>query len=188
MHLFTQNVYYRQSRPVSRVLCPRILAGRWSSIYGRRCRRPPAANPGTGRASLRPSIWPCSGWGLPSRPVSRPLVRSYRTISPLPQVRVSGRLKPAFFEPGRCVSVALSVGSPRPGIARHPRPVELGLSSPPRNAKQRPPGLLAHLSLAPPRGRVKVKPAPEAAARSFCSVTLSEAKGLREPDSSLRSE
>jgi len=29
-------------------------------------------------------IWPCSGWGLPSRHVTTPLVRSYRTISPLP--------------------------------------------------------------------------------------------------------
>jgi hypothetical protein len=29
-------------------------------------------------------IRPCSGWGLPSRPVTRPLVRSYRTVSPLP--------------------------------------------------------------------------------------------------------
>ena len=29
-------------------------------------------------------IWPCSMWGLPSRPVTGPLVRSYRTISPLP--------------------------------------------------------------------------------------------------------
>jgi hypothetical protein len=47
---------------------------------------------GLGRASLRgrvaaagaSPIRPCSGWGLPSRPVTRPLVRSYRTVSPLP--------------------------------------------------------------------------------------------------------
>ncbi len=32
----------------------------------------------------RPPIRSCSGWGLPSRPVTRPLVRSYRTVSPLP--------------------------------------------------------------------------------------------------------
>jgi len=30
------------------------------------------------------TIWPCFGRGLPSQPVSRLLVRSYRTISPLP--------------------------------------------------------------------------------------------------------
>ena len=47
---------------------------------------------GLGRASLHgrvaaagaSPIRPCSGWGLPSRPVARPLVRSYRTVSPLP--------------------------------------------------------------------------------------------------------
>ena len=44
-----------------------------------------AANPGvvTGRAPSSP-IWPCSGWGLHGRPVARTPVRSYRTISPLP--------------------------------------------------------------------------------------------------------
>jgi hypothetical protein len=114
------------SRPVSRVLCPRIPAGRWPSIYDRRCRRPPAANPGTGRASFRPPIWPCSGWGLPSRPVSRPLVRSYRTISPLPRARVSGGPKPAFFDPGavcfcgtfRRVAPPGCYPAPSPGGAR----------------------------------------------------------------------
>jgi hypothetical protein len=44
-----------------------------------------------------PLIWSCSRWGLPSRPVTRPLVRSYikatsaRTISPLPDPRPGGR-------------------------------------------------------------------------------------------------
>ena len=32
-------------------------------------------------------IWPCSRWGLPCRPVARLAVRSYRTISPLPDPR-----------------------------------------------------------------------------------------------------
>ncbi len=32
-------------------------------------------------------IWPCSRWGLPCRPVARLAVRSYRTISPLPDLR-----------------------------------------------------------------------------------------------------
>jgi hypothetical protein len=31
-----------------------------------------------------PPIQSCSGWGLPSRPVTRPLVRFYRTVAPLP--------------------------------------------------------------------------------------------------------
>ncbi len=48
----------------------------------------PEDRPGT----YRPPTWSCSGRGLPSRPVTRPLVRSYRTISPLPGAgRVSGR-------------------------------------------------------------------------------------------------
>jgi len=34
-------------------------------------------------------IWPCSVWGLPSRPVTGPLVRSYRTLSPLPFVKTA---------------------------------------------------------------------------------------------------
>ena len=29
-------------------------------------------------------MWSCSGWGLPSQPVTRLLVRSYRTFSTLP--------------------------------------------------------------------------------------------------------
>jgi len=33
-----------------------------------------------------PPIWSCSGWGLPSEPISRSLVRSYRTVAPLPGV------------------------------------------------------------------------------------------------------
>jgi hypothetical protein len=34
-------------------------------------------------------VRPCSGWGLPSRPVTRPLVRSYRTFSPLPPLEAA---------------------------------------------------------------------------------------------------
>ncbi len=60
-------------------------------------------------------IWPCSRWGLPCRPVARLAVRSYRTISPLPD--------PAAPESAmghrRYLSVALSVGSRRPGVTWH---------------------------------------------------------------------
>ena len=49
---------------------------------------PPAPGGARARATLcrggAGPIWPCSGWGLPSRRVTTPLVRSYRTISPLP--------------------------------------------------------------------------------------------------------
>ena len=53
-----------------------------------------------------------------ARPVAGPAVRSYRTFSPLP------------IEIGGLFSVALSLGSPPPGVTRHPDPVEPGLSSP----------------------------------------------------------
>jgi len=39
---------------------------------------------GVGGQPHPPPTWSCSGWGLPSEPVSRPLVRSYRTVAPLP--------------------------------------------------------------------------------------------------------
>jgi hypothetical protein len=55
----------------------------------------------------------CSGWGLASRSVARPLVRSYRTFSPLP---VTTHARPI----GGVVSVPLSVGLPRLGVSKHP--------------------------------------------------------------------
>lgn len=55
-------------------------------------------------------IWPCSEWGLPCRSVAGLAVRSYRTISPLPSCSRSL---------GRYLSVALSVGSRRPGVTWH---------------------------------------------------------------------
>ena len=55
-------------------------------------------------------IWPCSRWGLPCRSVTGLAVRSYRTISPLPDPRRAI---------GGLLSVALSVGSRRPGVTWH---------------------------------------------------------------------
>ena len=62
-----------RSRPVSRILCARLAASRRPSLsaLSRRgaVRRRRAAYPGarTGRPRTLPA-WPCSGWGLPSRP------------------------------------------------------------------------------------------------------------------------
>ena len=64
-----------------------------------------------------PPIWPCSGRGLASRCVSTPLVRSYRTISPLP----TSRRAVCFCATFRRVAP--------PGCYPAPCPVELGLSS-----------------------------------------------------------
>src|SRR5579862_3369507 len=61
-------------------------------------------------------------------------VRSYRTLSPLP----GGRRR----RPGGLLSVALSLGSPPPGVTRHRVSVEPGLSSnaplpaPPRSSSR----------------------------------------------------
>jgi hypothetical protein len=55
-------------------------------------------------------------------PVAGSAVRSYRTLSPLP----AGPLGRA----GGLLSVALSLGSPPPGVTRHRISVEPGLSSP----------------------------------------------------------
>ena len=66
-----------------------------------------------------------------ARPVSRPPVRPYRTLSPLP-----GSAGPKVeARPGGLLSVALSSGLPRPGVTRRPCPVELGLSSRPDGPK-----------------------------------------------------
>jgi hypothetical protein len=59
----------------------------------------------------RVPIWSCSRWGLPCRPVARLAVRSYRTISPLPRASCDAVR--------RYLSVALSVGSRRPGVTWH---------------------------------------------------------------------
>jgi hypothetical protein len=87
----------------------------------------------------RVPIWSCSRWGLPCRSVARLAVRSYRTVSPLPRT-----LRPF----GGLLSVALSVGSRRPGVTWH-----LALWSPdfppPRKA-----------AVAWPTPRARVRPAP----------------------------
>ena len=52
-------------------------------------------------------------------------VRSYRTLSPLPPAGPEGPVRL-----GGLLSVALSLGSPPPGVTRHRASVEPGLSSP----------------------------------------------------------
>jgi hypothetical protein len=104
------------SPPVSRVLCS--SAGRSRHVCGAATihlrRRLPGASSdrtrGLAEPAVRPPIRSCSGWGLPSQPVSRLLVSSYLTVSPLP----------ALSRLGCVLSVALSFGLPRPGVTRHP--------------------------------------------------------------------
>ena len=110
----------------------------WPFIWDVRCRTPLATYPGTRTghpmrriraAALRAwrgtpwanndacsPMWACSGRGLASRRVTTPLVRSYRTISPLPLAR-----RYSFCATFRRVAP--------PGCYPAPCPVEFGLSS-----------------------------------------------------------
>jgi len=69
-------------------------------------------------------IWSCSRWGLPCRPVARLAVRSYRTISPLPDPGTPKNARPSAVS--FCCTVR-RLAPPRRYLA--PYPVEPGLSS-----------------------------------------------------------
>ncbi len=113
------------------VLGPR--ADGWPFLWDARCRTPRATNPDGGRK-------------LPSRPPGFPWhrVRPYSVLLPvgftLPRPLPAARCAlTAPFHPcpravaggtGGLLSVALSLGSPPPGVTRHRVPVEPGLSSP----------------------------------------------------------
>ena len=64
--------------------------------------------------------------------VTRRAVRSYRTLSPLPFPEGPDGVPSKSFKSGGLLSVALSLGSPPPGVTRHRYCVEPGLSSPAR--------------------------------------------------------
>ena len=121
--------------PVSRVLSPQAGDGHSSRTpVARRLKQPTRT---AGRKRALPAnrravpIWSCSRWGLPCR---------FRC-------RSRGALLPHRFtltrtKPGGLFSVALSLGSPPPGVTRHRVSVEPGLSSPTRR-RRRPSGHLA---------------------------------------------
>ena len=70
----------------------------------------------------RPPLFGLAPGGVcPATSVARGAVRSYRTISPLPQAAEADR--------GGLISVALSLGSPPAAISRHRWSMEPGLSS-----------------------------------------------------------
>ena len=80
--------------------------------------KPPAASGARSLCGIAP------GGACRAGPVARPAVRSYRTVSPLPP------------KGGGLFSVALSLGSPRPGVTRHRCLVESGLSSTPGSSPE----------------------------------------------------
>jgi len=128
MHVWKKRV----RRPVSRVLFP--LAREMAIPLGRPLPDASRDRPGwrcgnaPGRACAgRPSLLGLAPGGVyPAAAVAGGAVRSYRTISPLP---LSPRVG-AGVRAWRCVSVALSLGSPPPDVIRHRVSVEPGLSSP----------------------------------------------------------
>jgi len=76
------------------------------------------------RLAARPSLFGLAPGGVyPAAPVARGAVRSCRPVSPLPAGCLAAPCAGGLF------SVALSLGSPPPGVIRHRIPVEPGLSS-----------------------------------------------------------
>ncbi len=133
-------------RPVSRVLSPARESGDGHSsgtrVAAGLARPTRATGPETGlrRTPLRasapsPLLGLAPGGVYRAANVAASAVRPYRTLSPLP----AGRPKPA--PAGGLLSVALSLGSPPPGVTRHRVSMEPGLSSPARE-RERPSGRL----------------------------------------------
>jgi hypothetical protein len=110
-----------------------ILRRGWPFLWDARCRAPRATDPSGGAKarSAAPEISGCQplllglapGGVFPAAAVAGSAVRSYRTVSPLP--RAGGTPERV----GGVLSVALSLGSPPPGVTRHRASVEPGLSS-----------------------------------------------------------
>jgi hypothetical protein len=121
----------RVRRPVSRVLSPalRRMDGHSSGtpVAGRLARptRTAAWKPACRPKPDMPSLLGLAPGGVcRAVPVAGNAVRSYRTLSPL--------LADAEARAGGLLSVALSLGSPPPGVTRHRVSMEPGLSSPRR--------------------------------------------------------
>ena len=145
-------------RPVSRVLSPARMtrADGWPFIWDARRRTPRATYP-DGGAETRPietdlpSLLGLAPGGVcRAAPVAGGAVRSYRTLSPLPA------FAPGGASVGGLLSVALSLGSPPPGVTRHRVSVEPGLSSPGAGAepgrRERPSGRLTTSTPRSPEG------------------------------------
>jgi len=101
---------------------------------------------GTGRAARLPRLALLRVGFTEPAGSPPPLVRSYRTLSPLP-VRARG---PAI---GGFLSVALSCGSPRLAVSQHPalRSPDLPRRGPAARSVPRPPGRLTVPTSVPPR-------------------------------------
>lgn len=123
----------RSRRPVGRVLYRPFPGGddhsSGTSVAGRLVRPTRAATRRTPAGAVCPGLpllfGLAPGGVCPAGSVAEAAGRSYRPVSPLP---AGGRARRA----GGLFSVALSLGSPPPGVTRHRVSVEPGLSSPGR--------------------------------------------------------
>ncbi len=116
-------------RPVSRVLSPlaRVMAIHLGRPLPDASRDLPGRRRGNPPADVSPRaapIWSCSRWGLPCH------CRYRQRGALLPHPFTLARLRPSGASAGGLLSVALSLGSPPPGVTRHRVSVEPGLSSP----------------------------------------------------------
>jgi len=119
--------------------------GGWPFIWDARRRTPRATHPDGGAETRLPAeagvpslLGLAPGGVYRAVLVTENAVRSYRTLSPLPASKGMPR------KSGGLLSVALSLGSPPPGVTRHRVSVEPGLSSPgtAEAARRRPSGRL----------------------------------------------
>jgi hypothetical protein len=127
---------------------PVANGGRWPFIWDARYRTPRATDPDGGAETRLPAP---SRWMPACRPYLVLLPVGFTVPSPSPATRCA---LTAPFHPcrraaapaGGLLSVALSLGSPPPGVTRHRVSVEPGLSSPAAlKRRRRPSGRLAQL-------------------------------------------
>ncbi len=115
------------------VLAPSLAARRdgWPFIWDARCRAPRATYPDGGVKTRLPARGQSLGGG---RPYLVLLPVGFALPSPLPETRcaLAAPFRPYRHPRGRAgglLSVALSLGSPPPGVTRHRISMEPGLSS-----------------------------------------------------------
>ena len=100
------------------------VTGRLARPTRAAARKPAWSSQSCDRVGLPSLLGLAPGGVYPATPVAGGAVRSYRTLSPLPAFAPEG------LRAGGLLSVALSLGSPPPGVTRHRVSVEPGLSSP----------------------------------------------------------
>ncbi len=156
------------------VAASRPVGGVLSARPENRCRRGghPSTRPTWGHRAGHPShVWPCSGWGLPSRPGH-----------PGRWCALAAPFHPCLCTASRAIgglfSVALSCGSPRLAVSQHPALWSPDLPQPATAPKAplrpRPPGRLATT------GHSRTSPAVRSAARVFNYLILARPNGAAE--------